>query len=138
MKKFSALIIVALACSLSYGAEIYKAAALSTAVTNTVSFTARSGYLTTPHLFVHTTTKTNAPVITVNPIKTGAPTYTVYTGVAKTNETTTVVLNDLSLSTSPKMILLGGDVLTITGNASTIEWSAAGYYLIIEETKLAE
>lgn len=136
MKKLIVITITALVCSLSFGAEIYKAAALSTAVTNTVSFTARAGYLTEPVLFVHTTTQTNTPVITVNPIKAGAPNYTVYTGVAKTNTTTTVVMNDESLSTSPKVILLGGDILTITGSAES--WATAGYYLIIEETKLAE
>ena len=136
MKKFIVLAITALVCSLSFGAEIYKAAALSTATTNTVSFTARSGYLTKPCLFVHTTTQTNTPAITVNPAKVGAPNYTVYTGVAKTNETTTVVMNDESLSTSPKVVLLGGDILTITGTAAS--WATAGYYMVIEETKLAE
>lgn len=136
MKKFIIIAIVALIGLSAQSAEIYKAAALSTAVTNSVSFTARSGYLTEPCLFVHTTTSTNTPVITVNPAKVGAPNYTVYTGVAKTNDTTTVVMNDKSLSTSPKVALLGGDVLTITGTAAY--WAAAGYYMIIEETKLAE
>jgi hypothetical protein len=137
MKKFITIAaIIALGCATSFGAEIFKAAALSTAVTNTSSFTARSGYMTTPHLFVHTTTQTNTPVITVNPIKTGAPTYTVYTSAAKTNTTTTVVMNDKSDSTSPKVIMLGGDILTITGTAAS--WATAGYYLVIEETKLAQ
>jgi len=136
MKKFIIIAIVALLGLSASAAEIFKAAALSTSVTNTSSVTARSGYLTIPHVFVHTTTQTNTPVITVNPIKTGAPTYTVYTSAAKTNTTTTVVMNDESDSTSPKVILLGGDILTVTGTAAS--WASAGYYLVIEEIKLAE
>lgn len=135
MKK---LIILAIVAFIGYSAQAadkqvtVKAAALSTAVTNVVTFTAAVGRVTEPVLFVHTTTQTNTPVITVNPIKAGAPNYTVYTGTAKTNETTTVVMNDTSLSTSPKVVLLAGDVMTITGTA--VSWATAGYYVVIKET----
>lgn len=112
--------------------EIVKAVTLSTAVTNVVTYTAPNDRLTEPVLFVHTTTTTNTPVITVNPVLDGAPTYTVYTGTAKTNTTTTVVMNDYSDSTSAKVVLMPGDVLTITGTAAN--WAAAGYYVVVKET----
>ena len=135
MKKMIILSIVALSGFSVQAAdrtETIKAATFSTAVTNVVTFTAAVGRVTQPVLFVHTTTQTNTPVITVNPAKAGAPNYTVYTGTAKTNETTTVVVNDLYTTASPKIVLLPGDVLTVTGTAAS--WGTAGYYMIIKET----
>jgi len=134
MKKMiiALLLIAGVTFAANVNKVVVKAAALSTAVTNTVTFTASDNRVTTPVLFVNTTTQTNTPIVTVNPIKSGAPTYTVYTSTAKTNVTTTVVMNDKSSSTSPKVIMLPGDIMTITGSAES--WATAGYYVIIEET----
>ncbi len=136
MKKLIAIAIVALIGLSAQAADTakttVKTAVLSTAVTNVVTYTAPSGRVVTPVLFVHSTTQTNTPVITVDPVADGAPTYTVYTGTAKTNETTTVVVNDKSSSTSPKIVLLAGDKLIITGTA--VSWATANYYMVVEET----
>lgn len=133
MKKMLILIAVLALAGITFAAgPYYKAAPLSAAVTNTVTFTAIANRVTEPMLFVRTTTQTNTPVITVNPYKSGAPDYTVYTGATKTNTTTTVVLNDYSDSTSAKVVLLPGDILTITGTAES--WAATGYYILIKET----
>lgn len=137
MKKIIAIAIAALIGASAMAADTvgkvtYRTAPLSTATTNVVSFTARSGFVTEPVLFVHATTTTNTPVISVNPALAGAPNYTVYTGTAKTNETTTVVVNDLASSTSPKVVLLGGDALSVTGTAAN--WATASYYIVIKET----
>ena len=156
MKKFIIIAIVALIGLSAKSAEIVKAAGLSTAVTNTVSFTARDGYMTEPILFVSATANTggitNTPVITVNPFKAGAPNYTAYTGAAQSSNATVVVnmnselplslasttdgTNVLSVTqtASPRIVLLPGDILTITGKADT--WSGCSYYMQIKETQL--
>jgi len=151
-KMIQAIAIVALAGLSAHAADqrvIYRAAPLSTAVTNVVQFTAKANAVTKPVLFVHTAGATeNTPVITVTPAS-GAAAYTVYTGGALTSSQAVVPMNSLSplalssttdgtnvlsvaTTASPQVILLPGDILKITGTAAA--WSVTKYYMLIEET----
>lgn len=153
MKKIliSAICVVAGASLAADTAKVtYRKAPLSTPTTNVVTFTAANGRVTEPVLFVSkTAVATNTPVITVVPAS-GTGAYTVYTGSAQIENTTVVVnmnselplglssttdgTNVLSVTqtASPRVILLPGDVLTITGTAAV--WDKSTYYMQIKET----
>ena len=138
MNKLIAIAIIAMIGASAMAADTvgkvtYRTAPLSTATTNTVSFTARSGYVTEPVLFVTKAVgATNSSTITVNPALSGAPDYTAVGATVVSNTTSAVLLNDYSSSSSPKVILLGGDVLTVTGTAAV--WTNTDYYIVIKET----
>ena len=139
MNKLIAIAIIAMIGASAMAADTvgkvtYRTAPLSTATTNTVSFTARSGYVTEPVLFVTKAVGAtpNSSTITVNPALSGAPDYTAVGATVVSNTTSAVVLNDYSSSSSPKVILLGGDVLTVTGTAAV--WTNTDHYIVIKET----
>jgi len=136
MKKLITIAIIAIFGVSAYAADTvekvtYRAASLSTPTTNVVTFTARNGFVTEPVLFSYTATSANTPVLTVVPAN-GADTYTVATLSTITNATSAVVMNDKSSSSSQKLILLAGDVLTITGTSGS--WATSDYYIVIKET----
>jgi hypothetical protein len=144
MKKLMILTIVAFGLSVVVqAADTVRVAPLSTAVTNVVQFTAKSGHITKPILFVHTTgaATTNTPVLTVTPAS-GAPAYTVYTGAALTSSAQAVIpmnsMIPLATATntvaSPQFVLMPGDILKITGTAAV--WATSTYYMQVEEIKI--
>jgi hypothetical protein len=133
MKKI--LILMIALAGISYAADtgkvIFREAVLSTPTTNVVTFVASNNRVTEPVLIQQATTGTNTMVITVTPAGT-TDVYTMKTGAATTNTTEVIVANDYSSSTSPKIILLPGDTLKITGTAGA--WTLTDYRVVVKET----